>query len=112
GLNTELLAEELERLGADVAEARALVVAIGREIDRLRDITEQYLRFARLPAPRRQPEDLPELVKSVADFVRLEVESAGLVLEVGAPPMAPVPLDEAQIRPVLVTLLRNAREAT
>lgn len=112
GLNTELLAEELERLGADAAEARALVASIAREIDRLGDITEQYLRFARLPAPRRQPEDLPELVKSVADFVRLEVESAGLVLEVDAPPMAPVPLDEAQIRQVLVNLLRNAREAT
>jgi two-component system, NtrC family, sensor kinase len=112
GLNTELLAEELERLGPDAAEARALVAAIGRVIDRLGDITEQYLRFARLPAPRRQPEDLSELVRSVADFVRPEVESAGLVLEVDAPPMPAVPLDEGQIRQVLVNLLRNAREAT
>jgi len=112
GLNTELLAEELERLGAEAGEARALVDAIGREIDRLGDITEHYLRFARLPPPRRQPEDLPELVKSVAEFVRPEVESAGLTLEVDAPPLPPVALDEGQIRQVILNLLRNAREAT
>lgn len=113
GLNTELLAEELEQLGPGAAEARALVASIGREIDRLGDITEQYLRFARLPEPRKQSEDLGELVRSVAEFARAEIESAGLALELdlgsGVPAIA---IDEGQIRQVLVNLLRNAREAT
>ena len=112
GLNTELLAEEVERLGPEATEARSLVAAIAREIDRLGDITEQYLRFARLPEPRRQSEDLGELVRSVAEFARPEVESAGLNLDVHVPSTPPVSIDEAQIRQVLVNLLRNAREAT
>ena len=34
-----------------VEEAQALCRAIGREVDRLTAITEEYLRFARLPRP-------------------------------------------------------------
>ena len=51
GLNTELLEEELAALNAG-DEAKQLCSAIGREVDRLTAITEEYLTFARLPTPR------------------------------------------------------------
>ena len=52
-LNTELLEEELEAglEGERLVEARKLCQAMRREVDRLTDITEEYLRFARLPRP-------------------------------------------------------------
>src|SRR5512138_1068862 len=49
GLNAELLAEEVAAGGPPTVEARTLVAAIGREVDRLHAVTEEYLRFARLP---------------------------------------------------------------
>jgi nitrogen fixation/metabolism regulation signal transduction histidine kinase len=38
-------------LGERAPEARELCDAIVREVDRLAAITEEYLRFARLPKP-------------------------------------------------------------
>src|SRR5204863_10209567 len=53
GLNAELLEEELGLLGgAQAEEAQKLARAIVKEVDRLTEITEEYLRFARLPRPK------------------------------------------------------------
>ena len=86
--------------------------AIQREIDRLTGITEEYLRLARLPAPRLEPEDLGEVVTEVARFVDREMKSAGCTVELRIDPALPlVAVDESQIRQALLNLLRNAREA-
>ena len=58
GLYAELLGDEI----ADGPEARRLVASITSEVDRLTEITETYLRFARLPQPKLEREDLPALV--------------------------------------------------
>ena len=109
GLNVEMLEEEMASTGP---EARALLRAIQREVDRLTSITEEYLRIARLPAPRLGAEDPGELVRDVARFVSREMESTNVRLEVDVEAGLPlVPIDEAQIRQSLLNLLRNAREA-
>jgi signal transduction histidine kinase/HAMP domain-containing protein len=109
GLNVEMLEEEIAAGGP---EAGALLRAIQREVDRLTQITEEYLRIARLPAPRLGPEDPGALVRDVARFVSREMESTNVRLEVDVEPSLPlVPIDEAQIRQSLLNLLRNAREA-
>lgn len=106
-LNTEMLAEEVSG-----GEAARLVGAIQREIDRLTTITEEYLRVARLPRPRLEPEDLGDLVQEAAGFVRRELSAAGVELDVDVAPSLPtVRVDEGQMRQVLLNLLRNAREA-
>ncbi len=64
GLNAELLEDELSGIPR-AKEAQALVRAIGKEVDRLTDITENYLRFARLPQPRLEREELGEMVRNV-----------------------------------------------
>lgn len=55
GLNNELLAEEVREATFPSPERRtealALIEAVAREVDRLTEITEDYLRFARLPGP-------------------------------------------------------------
>ena len=109
GLNVELLEEELGERGE---ETRSLLRAIQREIESLTAITEQYLRLARLPNPTLEQEDLGELVGDAVRFLRPELEANGidvrLQIDDGLPQVA---VDEAQIRQVLVNLLKNAREA-
>lgn len=111
GLNAELLDEELGELeGAD--GQRQLARAIVKEVDRLAGITEQYLRFARLPQPRLEREDLNELVTSLLSFLRGELQARGIELEARLQPaLPPVAVDENQLRQALLNVLRNGAEA-
>jgi two-component system NtrC family sensor kinase len=109
GLNAELLGDELAP-GAD--EARRLIASIIGEVDRLAEITETYLRFARLPRPKLESEDLGAIVRSVIDFSRGELAQDGIELSFDiAPDLPELPADEAQLRQALINLVRNAREA-
>jgi len=109
GLNVELLEEEIEDRGA---EPKALLRSIQREIDRLTEVTEEYLRLARLPMPRLEPEPLGELVDEVGRFVSRELEASGVTLSVDVAGDLPlVAADEPQIRQALLNLLRNAKDA-
>ena len=110
GLNVELLEEGLT--SAADRETRDLLGAIHREIDRLRAVTEEYLRLARLPNPHLVPEFMPDVVRGAVQLLRPELEAAGIDLALHLPEDLPlVALDEAQIRQVLINLLKNAREA-
>jgi signal transduction histidine kinase len=109
GLNVELLGDEV---GPDNQEARKLVSSIGKEVDRLSDITETYLRFVRLPTPKLEREDLGALVTSVMEFAGGELELAGVTWNIEIEPGLPeVAADESQIRQALLNLVRNAKEA-
>jgi signal transduction histidine kinase/HAMP domain-containing protein len=111
GLNVELLEESLPN-GDGAAEARRLLAAIAREVQRLSDVSEDYLRLARAPQTRPAPIDLCELVRDVASFARPELERAGVrsTVVVDAAPIV-ASADEGQIRQSLLNLIRNAREA-
>lgn len=115
GLNAELLeglVADSGVTGAQAEEAQALSRAIGREVDRLTAITEDYLRFARLPRPELEPHDLGALATSLAHFVRKDLEAARarLVLRV-TPDLPPVQIDHDQIRQAALNLVRNAKES-
>lgn len=115
GLNAELLEALIGESGAPPAvtsEAQALSRAIGREVDRLTAITEDYLRFARLPRPELSAEDLRPLLASVAAFVRRDCEAAGVKLVLHLPDDAPeAEIDADQMRQALLNLVRNAKES-
>jgi len=101
-----------EELGERAPQARDLCDAIVREVDRLTAITEEYLRFARLPKPQTQRADLGDTVRDLLDFVRPELEASGVRVAVSFSPELPrVLADVAQLRQLLLNLLRNAREA-
>jgi len=110
-LNTELLDEELEEQGR-AAEAHNLCQAIRREVDRLTDITEEYLRFARLPRPNLKLEDINEILLDLLSFVAGEMASKQVELthELAAE-LPAVEADENQLRQAFLNLLRNAGEA-
>jgi len=107
-LNVELLEEEL----GDGAEARALLRAIKGEIERLTTISERYLSVARRKPPRLEREDVGQICRDAAAFVRGELERHHVSVKLSVEPDLPaLAVDEGQIRQALLNLLRNAREA-
>src|SRR5467141_3027417 len=101
-----------EELGERAPQARELCDAIVREVDRLTAITEEYLRFARLPKPQLQRADVNDTVRELLEFVRPELDSAGVKDSLSLSPGLPrVLADVAQLRQLLLNLLSNAREA-
>jgi signal transduction histidine kinase len=109
GLNAELLVDEVP---GKESEARRLVTAIAKEVDRLSDITESYLRFVRLPQSKKEREDLGALVASVMAFSRAELERSGVRVSLDVQADLPeVWADESQLRQALLNLVRNAMEA-
>src|SRR5208337_4720076 len=94
GLNVEMLEEELlrepEALGTRRAEVKSLLAAIAREVQRLENLSEEYLRVARLPQPRMEAEDVAGVVSEIVVFARPEIELAGctvtLAVEESLPP--------------------------
>jgi signal transduction histidine kinase len=113
GLNVEMLEEELANdSDAGRIEVKSLLAAIQREVQRLEQLSEEYLRVARLPRPRMEADDVATVVKDVVSFARREIESAGCTVTLRvAPGLPPTLFDEAQLRQALLNLLRNAREA-
>src|SRR5262245_59943772 len=92
GLNVELLEDELS--GAS-PETRELLGAIHREIDRLRAVTEEYLRVARLPNPHLVPEYIVDVVRGATQLLGPELAAAGIELTLRLPDDLPlVALDE------------------
>ncbi len=117
GLNVELLTESIGKAKfpepAQATEARELLSSVTREVDRVTEITENYLRLARLPTPAKRPEDITRIASEAVTFVAAEMQRARVDVSVvpGEPGLAAVPVDEGQLRQVLLNLLRNAREA-
>lgn len=116
GLNVDMLQEALAHARFDAEEdgreARELLTAVTREVDRLAEVTEQYLRMARPPQPHLGSESVTEVLDGVLAFSREELERAGVqVVRAFEPDTPPVLADEGQLRQVFLNLLRNAREA-
>ena len=80
------------------------------EVESLKGLVDEFSQFARMPAPRRIPTHLPQLVADtlalyVGLFRDVKIES------VFPPAMPMVRLDPEQIRRVLINLVDNAIEA-
>lgn len=108
-LNLELLEEEL---GTEANEGRALLRAIGGEVERLNSLSQQYLSFARQRPSSLLSEDLGEVVREACEFVRRELAKGDIELVLSMDEeLGSMPVDEGQIKQALFNLLRNARDA-
>lgn len=140
GLNAELLEEEIDELADDSsrgAEAKKMLTSIAAEVQRLKEITEQYLQLTRFSrgqradppadqtddgepehpvvsaALKRQPTDLVALVRRFAEFLRPEAQAADVALDVliEREALPSVMVDGDQIRQALLNLSKNSLDA-
>jgi len=122
-INLALLQEDWERAGASRGagepvrtprEERSLkrIKTLQREVHRLEQILEDFLRYAQGGMVNRKPEDLARIVRELLDFVEPEDERAGIRHHVDLPIGLPLVLvDEARVKQAVLNLLVNARQA-
>jgi len=115
-LNVELVRDEIEALSKhnpDTGhEARGLLRALDSEVRRVQRVTEDYLKFARLPRPRCQPVALNELLDQQLGFMGslFDATHVKLVTEL-AKDLPVIQADESQLWQAVLNLIRNALEA-
>jgi signal transduction histidine kinase len=113
GLNLQLLAEDFQDPQTQ-RERRALerVVRLQGECQRLVDVSNDFLRFARLRDLNRVPVRLAELVEEMLDFFGPTARQADLSLKSYVPAdLPPVLLDRELFKQALLNLLLNAQQA-
>ncbi len=112
-LNAELLQEELDRFDAsESAEANNLLAIIKSELDRLNEVIEEYLQFARLPKVKLEEGDVNEVISDLLSFLKEDVAGKNiLVVEELGHPLPRVQMDPRQLRQALLNMVKNSVEA-
>jgi PAS domain S-box-containing protein len=112
-LNAELLQDELERFqGADTAEAKTLLEVIKSELDRLIEVAEEYLQFARLPNVKLEKGNVNEVISDLLFFLKEDVGGRNVILVEELEETLPqVQLDPKQLRQALLNIVKNSIEA-
>jgi two-component system, NtrC family, sensor histidine kinase HydH len=112
-LNMELLAEDFGEAETP-RERRALkkVEVVQRECQRLQDLLDDFLNFAKVRNPKLEPDDLNLLVKEVLDFFTPQASEAGIdMVDYLASDLPMVLLDREAFRGALLNLLINAEQS-
>jgi D-alanine transaminase len=113
GLNLQLLAEEFVE-PQSLRERRALdrVQKLRGECDRLTNLSEEFLRFARVRDLDRISTDLAGVIDEVVDFFEPIARARGIEIKCYVPAGLPaVLLDRALFKQALLNLLLNAQQA-
>jgi len=113
GLNIELLTDDVPLLPDDRrAEVQSILDAVLAEVRRLAEITEGYLRFARLPQGRHSARDLGDLCADLVAFFQSEAAAKQRNVELHVDDALPaVTVDGDRLRQALLNLVRNAVDA-
>ncbi len=110
-LHSELLEDEIKEHG-DNKEAQELISVIRNEIDRLSQITEEYLSYARLPLPKKQLVDPAAEANSVVSMLMPELKRRNIEVEVKCSEKLPkIMIDRGQFKQLLINLIKNAEDA-
>jgi signal transduction histidine kinase len=116
-LNLDLLQKEFNKLSstatsAGAREVSALLADIHEEIQRIKRVIEDYLKFARLPKLQTRPLALNGLLEEKLAFMAGEFEKAKVQLRtVFDPELAKINADGEQLWQAALNLIRNSLEA-
>jgi two-component system sensor histidine kinase HydH len=112
-LNLDLLVEDFQ--GAETPRDKRVLQKLERvrkETERLNDIVEDFLRFAKVQDLRTAPGDLNAVVDDLRDFCEPQAMGQGIVIRTQYDPdLPPVPLDVDLFKQALWNLIRNAHHA-
>ena len=114
GLNLELLEDDIPTMPDPERreEAQRLVHAVHEELRRLTEITDEYLRFARLPPPQLESADLNTILADLVEFVEGELAAASVDIGVSLDEAAPqIDVDRSQLRQAFLNIFRNSMES-
>jgi signal transduction histidine kinase len=101
----------LRHLASDERSTRNLK-AISTQSERIVRIVRDMLDFARMKTPRRMPTSVAELVHTVVDLSRGELERCGVAVQIEIPEELPAVIADAdQLQQVFMNLVVNARDA-
>jgi two-component system, NtrC family, sensor histidine kinase HydH len=113
GLNLQLLAEDFE--DPESQRERRAVERISRlqgECQRLVDISNDFLRFARVKDLELKPTSVREVIEELVDFFMPTARQAKIEIKSYLPTDLPeIPLDQEMFRQALLNLLLNAQQA-
>jgi signal transduction histidine kinase len=112
-LNMDLLAEDLDNSDSP-RDRRVLkkVDIVQRECQRLQDLLDDFLNFAKVRRLRLQPSDLSQQVRQVLDFFRPKaVESQIEIVDYLSSDLPMVLLDREAFHGALLNLVLNAQQA-
>src|SRR5438552_8076495 len=113
GLNLQLLAEDFQE-PQNQRERRACerVQRLQNECQRLIDVSNDFLRFARVRDLNFQPTDLVEVVEELIDFFTPTAKQANIEIKCYLPAdLPPLPLDRDLFKQALLNLFLNAEQA-
>ena len=112
-LNMDLLAEDLEEAQTPAQRRAAKRVGVmKRECQRLQDLLDDFLNFAKVRRLNLQPTDLNREIEGTLDFFTPESEAAGVeIVRYLDPDLPRVLLDRESFRGALINLLLNAKQA-
>lgn len=115
-LNLDLIAKEIEKLAAvnshPAQESRTLVSEMREEVRRIQRVTEEYLRFARLPKLQRKPLKLNDLLEQKLAFMGSAFANARVQLNTEFDArLKDINADPEQLWQAILNLLQNSLEA-
>lgn len=125
-IHLQLMERELKKLRRSTAESAGAAAEVSRglgrleeylgvakgEIGRLDYIVTEFLDALRPRPPKLRPGSLNAVVQESLELLRPEIENRGqIVVEKLAAGLPEVPLDPAQIKQVLLNLIKNAMQA-
>ena len=100
----------MPRLGDDGDALEQMTDVIVRQTNDLRRIVDEFSRFARMPEPQRQPEDLVAILRDCVTLQEAGQPSVHFVTDIPPGPL-PASLDATMISQAFTNLIKNAGEA-
>ena len=112
-IHLQLLERRLQKIPAkERAQFEGPLTVARDEIKRLDTIVTQFLRAIR-PAPlQRAPQDINSIVRDAAEFLKPELQSRNILVELDLAPGLPVlEVDQDQLKQAFFNIMKNASEA-
>lgn len=112
-LNLQLLQEDWNQPDeSNRAKVSKRLQTLGKEVDRLEEILNDFLRLARLPQPDLQPSNISSLLDEFLDFIEPETQQLHIkVVRDFHENLPQVDLDSSQIKQALLNIILNANQS-